>query len=112
MFIQDIEFIDPLSQKDLTSDLTVKGGASAVAIVEADTDGGNVVYAVAGAKATGDYSTAIAGTKAKLGKRSTKSKKGYTAGYTTGYTAAYGVAYGVDRYNSVVKDVDAIFAAF
>ena len=107
MFIQDIEFIDPLSQKDLTSDLTVKGGASAATIAKADTDGGDVVYAVAGAKATGDYSKAIVGTKVKLNK-SKKGKKGYKAGYA----AAYGTAYGVDRYDSLVKDASASFAAF
>ena len=107
MFIQDIEFIDPLSQKDLQSNSAIKGGASAVAMTEANADDGDVIYAVAGAKATGDYSKAVVGTKAKLNKKGKKGKKGYKAGYS----AAYGTAYGVDRYDSLVKDVSASFAA-
>ena len=105
MFIQDIEFIDPLSQKDITTDLTVTGGASAVAMTEANADDGDVIYAVAGAKATGDYSKAIVKTKAKLKK---KGKKGYKAGYTV----AYGAAYGADRYGSFAKDISTSFAEF
>ena len=108
MFIQDIEFIDPLSQKDLQSNSAITGGASAVAMTEVDTDDGDVIYAAAGAKATGDYSKAIVGTKVKLNKKGKKRKKGYKAGYT----AAYGAAYGVDRYDSLVKDVSTTFAAF
>lgn len=104
MFIQDIEFIDPLSQKDLNSDLAVTGGASAVATTKADTDDGDVIYAGAKAEATGDYSKAITKTRAKLKKKGKKS-------YKSGYVAAYGAAYGADRYGSFEKDMSASFAA-
>ena len=105
MFIQDIEFIDPLSQKDLTSDLTITGGASAATVTEADADDGDVIYAGAKAQATGNYSKAITKTRAKLKKKGKKS-------YKSGYTAAYGTAYGADRDGSFDKDMSASFAAF
>ena len=103
MFIQDIEFIDPLSQKDRRSNFSIRGGASAIAKTYTSTNDGEV-YAKAYAKGTGNYSSSAVNTKVKLVNYT--SSKGYVAGYSVGY----GVAYGVDPYDSLSKDVSTSFS--
>ena len=99
MFIHDLEFIDPLSQKDRNSNSAIKGGASAFASASSSTSDGEV-FAIASAEATGDYSSSVTSTGARL-----ISKKNYgDRGYITGYSTSYGSAYGVDRYGSISKD--------
>ena len=74
VFIQNIEFIDPLSKKDRRSNFSIRGGASAIAKTYASTSDGEV-YAKAYAKGTGDYSSSAVNTKVKLVNYS--SSKGY-----------------------------------
>ena len=105
MFIKDIEFIDPLSKKDLKEDMTITGGASAYAATDIDADDSGIV-ATASAKATGKYSKAIVKTKVKFKKKGKKRGKNY------GYGAGYSVAYGTDSYGSIVKDFSSDFLAF
>ena len=99
MFIHDLEFFDPLSQKDRKSDFAIRGGASAFATTYTSTSDGEV-SAIASADATGDYSSSVTTTGAKLISRKSKRGKGYITGYGTGY----GAAYGLDRYGSIAKE--------
>lgn len=88
MFIQDIEFIDPLSQKDIESNSAIRGGASAYVSTEAIADDGKV-YASAYAKAKGKKNSSVAKTRIKLGKKGKLGKKRRSIGYSAGYGGAY-----------------------
>ena len=99
MFIHDLEFIDPLSQKDRKSNFAIRGGASAFASASTSTSDGEV-FAIASAEATGDYTSSVTSTGARLISQNNYRGRGYITGYSTGY----GAAYGVDRYGSVSKD--------
>ena len=99
MFIHDLEFIDPLSQKDRNSNFAIKGGASAFASASSSTSDGEV-FAIASAEATGDYTSSVTTTGAKLISQNNYRDRGYITGYSTGY----GSAYGIDRYGSVSRD--------
>lgn len=99
MFINDIEFIDPLSQKDLKSDLTVRGGASAVVETHTSADNSDV-SATAYAKAKGKKSGSIAKTNVKFKVKKGKNGKVYISGYSAGYGSAYGAdldGYALDK---------------
>ena len=99
MFINNIEFIDPLSQKDLKSDLTVRGGVSAVAKTYTSADN-DEVFGTAYAEAKGKKSRSITKTNVKLKVKKSKLGKVYITGYSAGYGSAYGAdldAYALDK---------------
>lgn len=99
MIIHDLEFINSFKEEDRKSDFAIRGGASASTTVSTSaTDG--AVYASASAVGAGDYSQAIATTRATLVNNQSYPGFGYTKGYGTGF----GTAYGVDLYGTVASD--------
>lgn len=99
MFINDLEFINPLSQRDLKNNSAIRGGASAYASAETDINDG-AVYSMASATATGDYSRSTSKTSAKLIVKKNRRGKGKRV---VGYSKALGYALGKDRYEAPVR---------